>query len=55
MAEAIFQHTIEYPDNHGKTLREIADTLLAQEKLIPNAVEALERIYPGLIVTARSR
>ncbi len=50
MAEAIFQHTIEYPDNHGITLSEIAATLLAQEKLIPIAVETLERIYPGLIV-----
>lgn len=48
MAETVFRHRIEYPDNHGITLSEIAATLVAQEKLIPIAVEALERIYPGL-------
>lgn len=48
MSETIFRHEIEYPDNHGITLSKIAATLIAQEKLIPIALEALERIYPGL-------
>lgn len=50
MAEAVFRHEIEYPDNHGITLSEIAATLIAQEKLIPIALEALEKIYPGLSI-----
>lgn len=50
MAEAVFQHRLEYPDNHGITLSEIAATLVAQEKLIPIAIEILEKIYPGLHV-----
>lgn len=50
MAEAVFHHVIEYPDNYGISLSEIAATLIAQEKLIPLASEMLERIYPGLQV-----
>lgn len=48
MAEVVFDHRITYPDNHSITLSDIADTLRAQEKLIPLAIQAIENIFPGL-------
>ena len=50
MAEAVFHHVIEYPDNHNIPLSDIAATLIAQEKLIPLVSEVLEQIYPGLMI-----
>lgn len=50
MADAVFRHIVEYPDNHDIPLSDIAATLIAQERLIPLAAEMLEQIYPGLKV-----
>jgi hypothetical protein len=50
MPETTFRHELVYPDNHGITLSDIAATLIAHERLIPVAVEILERSFPGLQV-----
>src|SRR3954465_9783587 len=50
MRETLFHHQLDYPDNDGITLTDIAATLLAHERLIPVAAEVLERSIPGLTV-----
>jgi|1186.fasta_scaffold351098_1 hypothetical protein len=50
MPETLFHHQLDYPDNDGITLSDIAATLLAHERLIPLAAEVLERSIPGLTV-----
>jgi hypothetical protein len=45
---AIFRHGLEYPDNKGIPLSDIAATLLAQERLLPIVSEILEGALPGL-------
>lgn len=50
MSEAVFRHTLHYPDNDGITIRDIANTLLAQEKLLRVAAEILETAVDGLTV-----
>jgi hypothetical protein len=50
MAEVVFRHGIEYPDNHGIPLSDIAATLIAQERLLPVVSGMLQELYPGLSI-----
>ncbi|MFC7378233.1 hypothetical protein [Brevundimonas sp. GCM10030266] len=53
MQQIQLPHEIYYPDSHDVSLSDIAATLIAHEKLLPIAVDALERLVPGLTVEDR--
>lgn len=46
-------HELYYPDSHDVPLSDIAATLIAHERLLPVAVDALERLVPGLTIEDR--
>lgn len=46
-------HELYYPDSHEVSLSDIAATLIAHERLLPMAIEALERLTPGLAIDDR--
>ncbi|WP_157619376.1 hypothetical protein [Skermanella stibiiresistens] len=48
MSESVFRHIIEYPDNDGITLSDIAATLVAHERMLPIVASILERSIDGL-------
>src|SRR5438046_2051176 len=50
VAVATFSHRLEYPDNHGITLTEIAELLLAHDRLASLLPTVLERLITGLRV-----
>jgi hypothetical protein len=50
MREIRLHHGLEYPDNHGITLSDVAATLLAHERLLPIVAELMESLTPGLAV-----
>jgi hypothetical protein len=50
MAEAIFPHLIEYPEAEQLTLSDVANTLIAHEKLVRIAGQILENSVDGLTV-----
>ncbi len=50
MASAHFQHRVEYPDNRGITLIEVAETLLAHDRVVRMLPSVIERAIPGLLI-----
>ena len=48
--EKIFSHSIEYTNREQYTLKEIADSLLAQQALVDCLPELLSKIAPGLTI-----
>jgi hypothetical protein len=50
VAVAHFSHRLEYPDNHGITLTDIAELLLAHERAVKLIPIVLERSVSGLNV-----
>lgn len=52
MLEIRFRHGLDYPDNHGIPLSDVAATLLAHERLMPLVSELLEQLVPGLTIDA---
>lgn len=50
MAELVLHHGIDYPDNEGISLSDIAATLLAHERLLPVVTDILQELVPGISV-----
>ena len=50
MPEVIFKHSLEYPDATHPTLTEIANTLIAHEKLARLVGEFLDKSLDGITV-----
>lgn len=50
MAEAVFPHYFDYPDARNLSLPDIANSLLAQERLVRFAAEILEKSIDGLTI-----
>lgn len=46
-------HELYYPDSHEVSLSDIAATLVAHERLLPIAIDALEKLVPGLTIEER--
>jgi hypothetical protein len=50
MGEQKFTHRVNYPDNHGITLVDIAETLLAHDRIIKLVPFVLEQSVDGLVI-----